>query len=190
MGVKSLKEKIVQIKDLQSYFFLGVILLLLLVAVNNGLGGSNSASGNANANAGASPNASASANANANANAEAGASPQNEGRVLQASSATGEASVATQYTYSWTQEVINSLRLTISGSTVGTAANASGEQIEIRNNGAIGSVLSMTGGLYEQQPASVDVWAQNIRERASPQVVAQDSNDSNTYNPGQGFELL
>lgn len=60
--------------------------------------------------------------------------------------------------------------------------------LNVGSGGGIKSIFQVINAMYIQSPASAEIWAADISQRASISANAQDT--SATYNPGRGYELL
>jgi hypothetical protein len=114
------------------------------------------------------------------------------GRVLQATTTQNSAAYNQLDGFvRTTAEVLGDALIPPQPSVQGIYTDESGQQyVEYTYGGALPSLLGMVGTMYEEPPVTVEVWAQDIRNKINLNVTAQDSTDSDTYNPGQGFELL
>lgn len=119
-----------------------------------------------------------------------------QGRVLAAQDTAAE-NTSKQYTSNFFTTAAESLSDLLAYGAPPTVYNATstatGETYKVRvqeYSGALPSLINTMGGMYQSPPVSVEVWAQDIRDRIDPSVSAQSSLDSDTYNPGQGYELL
>lgn len=115
------------------------------------------------------------------------------GQVLAAQTTTtsGGQNVAVGYVKNAISATSEALSQSMANGVTTTITTASGQEVNVYSySGAIPSLISTTGLMYQQRPVSVEVWANGIKDKISPGVAAQSSLDSDTYNPGQGYDLL
>jgi hypothetical protein len=61
--------------------------------------------------------------------------------------------------------------------------------VPVYNQNAITGLMQVTTSMYENKPLSVSAWTDHVQKQIDPTVYAS-SDDSGTYYPGQGYNLL
>jgi|GEM_PF-6112270 len=114
----------------------------------------------------------------------------NTGAATTGTSALNSSRMLSSPSYLQANANLGNIALALSSGLITTSSQqiVNGQIVTKTEPGAIGSIYTLMGSLYKEKPASVEVWAQDLRSRVDPTVYAQ--SNSETYNPGSGYNLL